>query len=133
MAMEQPGQADTRPAEELGRDHRVEQGCQMKVVVAPQVHHVLFRGVKHLHDGPLPQHLAEGLQPLQGQRIDQVDLLPVGDLNEAAFVEVVIEGVGLRVDGERPRLRESSRGPEQCLIVVDPGVAGGSVQGTATP
>ena len=132
MDLDESGQADDRPAEELRRDHRIEERGHLEAVVAPQIQHVLLRRVQHLDDGGLSEDLPERIEPSHRQRIDQVCDVTVRDLEQAALVKVMVEGVGFGVDGQRPRAPQARHRLRQTLLRVDPDVGRSVGQDSAT-
>ena len=53
-------------------------------------------------DGIIYQNFLEGKELLQGYRINDVDFVAGGDLNEAELLGVVVEAVGLGIKGDSP-------------------------------
>ncbi len=58
---------------------------------------VIVRAMNDFLDGIIHQDFSEGIELLQGYRIDDVDFTAGGDLNEADLLGVVVEAVGLGI------------------------------------
>jgi len=54
---------------------------------------VIVRAMNDFLDGIIYQDCFEGIEFLQGYRIDDVDFVAGGDLNEAELLGVVVEAV----------------------------------------
>ena len=63
---------------------------------------VVVRAMNDFLDGIIYQSFFEGSELLQGYRIDDVDFVAGGDLNEAELLGVVVEAVGLGIEGDGP-------------------------------
>ena len=63
---------------------------------------VVVRAMNDFLDGIIYQNFFEGSELLQGYRIDDVDFVAGGDLNEAELLGVVVEAVGLGIKGDGP-------------------------------
>ena len=63
---------------------------------------VVVRAMNDFLDGIIYQNFFEGSEFLQGYRIDDVDFVAGGDLNEAELLGVVVEAVGLGIKGDGP-------------------------------
>jgi hypothetical protein len=103
VARRYPGQAYRRIAEQLRRDHRVEQIRELEPAVALEHEDVVLGGVEDLADLRRREHGPEWRElggAAERDRIDQVDLPARADLDQAGLVEVVVEAVGLGVDGD---------------------------------
>ena len=63
---------------------------------------VIVRAMNDFLDGIIYQNFFEGSEILQGYRIDDVDFVAGGNLNKAELLGVVVEAVGLGVQGDDP-------------------------------
>ncbi len=63
---------------------------------------VIVRTMNDFLDGIIYQNFSEGIDLLQGYRIDDVDFVAGGDLNEAELLGVVVEAVGLGIKDDGP-------------------------------
>jgi len=63
---------------------------------------VIVRAMNDFLDGIIYQNFLEGIEFLQGYRIDDVDFVAGGDLNEADLLGVVVEAVGLGIKDDGP-------------------------------
>jgi len=61
---------------------------------------VIVRAMNDFLDGIIYQDFFERIEFLQGYRIDDVDFVAGGDLNEAELLGVVVEAVGLGIKGD---------------------------------
>ncbi len=103
MALAQRGQPDGGVAEQLGADHGVEQVREAEAAVALEHEDVVLGGVEDLADLRGGEHRPERREirrALHGQRVDQEGPVLGADLHQADLVEVVIEAVGLGIDGD---------------------------------
>src|SRR2546426_622665 len=115
-------QSDAGLPQELRADHRVEQRLQVKPEITPQIEDVLLRGVQYLDDPLCSENLPQRLEAPQGEGIDEIHRLAVGNLDEAALVMVVVEGVGLGVNRQGGGFRQALRCAIEIPVVVDPDV-----------
>ncbi|KKK47264.1 hypothetical protein LCGC14_3156960 [marine sediment metagenome] len=63
---------------------------------------VVVRAMNDFLDGIIYQNFFEGSELLQGYRIDDVDFVAGGDLNETELLGVAVEAVGLGIKGDGP-------------------------------
>ena len=63
---------------------------------------VIVRAMNNFLDGIIYQNFFEGIERLQGYRIDDVDFVAGSDLNEADLLGVVVEAVGLGIKYDGP-------------------------------
>jgi hypothetical protein len=63
---------------------------------------VIVRAMNDFLDGIIYQNFFERIKLLQGYRIDDIDFVAGGNLNEADLLGVVVEAVGLGVQGDDP-------------------------------
>ena len=61
---------------------------------------VIVRAMNDFLDGIIYQNCFEGSEIIKGYRIDDVDSVAGGDLNEADLLGVVVEAVGLGIKGD---------------------------------
>ena len=61
---------------------------------------VIVRAMNDFLDGIIYQNFFEGSKLFQGYRIDDVDFVAGGDLNEAELLGVVVEAIGLGIKGD---------------------------------
>jgi len=86
-------QAKLGNAGETGGDVGIEQVVDMKSTMPIEAADVIVRAMKDFLDGIIYQNFFEGSELLQGYRIDDVDFVAGGDLNEAELLGVVVEAV----------------------------------------
>ena len=63
---------------------------------------VIVRAMNDFPDGIIYQNFLEGIEFIQRYRIDDVDFVAGGDLNEADLLWVMVEAVGLSIKGNTP-------------------------------
>ncbi len=63
---------------------------------------VVVRAMNDFLDGIIFQNFFKGREFLKGYRINDVDFMAGGDLNEAELLWVVVEAVGLGIKGNGP-------------------------------
>ena len=63
---------------------------------------IVVRTMNDFLDGIIYQNFFEGSELLHEYRIDDVDFVAGGDLNEAELLGVVVEAVGLGIKGDGP-------------------------------
>ncbi len=61
---------------------------------------VIVRAMNDFLDGIIYQNFFEGIELLQGYRIDDVDFMMRGDLNEAELLGVMMKAVGFCIKGD---------------------------------
>jgi len=61
---------------------------------------VIVRAMNDFLDGIIYQNFLDGIELLQGYRIDDVDFVAGGDLNKAELLGVVVEAIGLGIKGD---------------------------------
>jgi hypothetical protein len=61
---------------------------------------VIVRAMNDFLDGIIYQNFFDGIELFQGYRINDVDFVVGGDLNEAELLGVVVEAVGLGIKGD---------------------------------
>jgi hypothetical protein len=74
----------------------------MKSAMAVKAANIVVRGVNDFLDGDICQNVSEGSEVIERYRIDDVDFVAGGDLNEAELLGVVVEAVGLGIKGDGP-------------------------------
>jgi len=72
----------------------------MKSTMPVKTADIIVRGVKDFLDGDTCQNVSEGSEVRKGYRIDDVDFMTRGDLNEAELLGVVVEAVGFCIKGD---------------------------------
>jgi len=123
-AREERREADLPLAEELRRDHRVEENPGAEVGVAEQKTEVVV-GPMH-QEPPGAEPVEKGRERDAGERVDQKDVAVDLDLREADFLEVVVERVGLGVErdvGLGPGVEPVQKGLEGGLVLDQEGIA----------
>ena len=63
---------------------------------------VIVRAMNDFLDGIIYQNSFEGIELLQAYRINDIDSVAGGDLNEADLLRVVMEAVGLGIKDDGP-------------------------------
>jgi len=75
----------------------------MKSAVPVKATDVVVRAMNDFLGGVVSQDFFEGVKLLQDDRIDDVDSVAGGDLNEAELLGIVVEAVGLGIEGDASR------------------------------
>src|SRR5258706_516118 len=119
VAIEQRRQAEGLVAEQLRADHRVDQIGDRVSEVAVEDAQVVVRPVQDLGDAAVRQNLSELRQIEFAQRIDDQVLAREGHLDEADFVEVRMQRIGLGVEGDDRLRGHAGHGGVEVLLVVD--------------
>ncbi len=74
----------------------------MKSAMPVKAADIVVRGVNDFLDGDICQNVSEGSEVIKRYRIDDVDFMTRGDLNEAKLLGVVVEAVGLGIKSDGP-------------------------------
>ena len=116
-------QADLRQPQETRRDHGVEEAGEGEAEVALERGHVVVGAVQDLRDRGVGEDRRQGRRGRGRPGGRQERRLPAvgGELHEADLLHVVVEAVGLAVEGEGPRAREPRREGAELLRRPDPG------------
>ena len=61
---------------------------------------IVVRGVNDFLDGDICQNVSERGEVMKRYRIDDVDFMKRGDLNEAELLGVMVEAVGFCIKGD---------------------------------
>ena len=118
MAFEQRRQSECLVAEKLRTDHRVDQVRDGEAEVAIENAQVVVGAVQDLGDVAIGEDLAELRQIEFAERIDDQILARNRHLNQADFVEVRMQRVGLGIErDDRLRGHAVHRGIEVVLVV----------------
>ena len=108
LIREQVAEPDPLDPEHLRRRVRVEDPSQADVEIAPQAHHVVLGGVEGDFAGGILQQRRERLEANR-ERVDGEARARRGDLHQAHALDVGMEAVRLRVEGD-PRLARDRTG-----------------------
>ena len=120
VAVEQRGQSECLVAEELGGDHRIDEVCGGEAEVAIEDAQVVVGTVQDLRDGRIGQHVAEPFQVHSGQRIDHQILAAGRDLDQTHLIEIRVQRIRLRIDGDDRLRRDAVQRLIQWLLLIDP-------------
>jgi hypothetical protein len=93
-------QPELLETEQLSGNVSVKDVAEGKAVIAVEAEHVIARGVKDLFHGGIRQDWAERSQVTHRQRVEYKRFRISGNLDQADFLEVVIQAVCFNVDGE---------------------------------
>ena len=72
----------------------------MKSTMPIEAADVIVRPMKDFLDGIIYQNVSERSEVIKRYRIDDIDFVAGGDLNEAELLGVVVEAVGLGINGD---------------------------------
>jgi len=72
----------------------------MKSTMPVKAADIVVRGVNDFLDGDICQNVSEGSEVIKRYRIDDVDFVTRGDLNEAELLGVMVEAVGFCIKGD---------------------------------
>jgi hypothetical protein len=72
----------------------------MKSAMPVKAADIVVCGVNDFHDGNICQNVSEGCEVMKSYRIDDIDFVTRGDLNEAKLLGVMVEAVGFRIKGD---------------------------------
>ena len=118
VLQEQAVEAELPDAQEAGGQHRVGQPREGQAEPALQVHHVVVSAVEHLQRHRVGEERSEGLEVGQDERVQEVGpALRVRELDQAEPLGVVVQAVGLGVDGDRrqaPQFASERLGLVRC-------------------
>jgi hypothetical protein len=118
---EERGQADLLLAEKLRREHRVEEGYRAKAVSPKEEPEVVVGAV---HEEPPWNEAREERGDIERrERVHEVGRAVPGKLQEAGFLEVVVERVRLCVErdvGLGPLIEGGEEAAERVRVVHEP-------------
>jgi hypothetical protein len=66
----------------------------MKSIMPVKAADIVVRGMNDFLDGDICQNVSEGSEIIKSYRIDNVDFVARGDLNEAELLRVMVAAVG---------------------------------------
>ncbi len=95
-------QAKLGNAGEAGGDAGIKQVVDIKSTIPVKAADVIVRAMNDFLDGLIYQNFFKGIELLQGYRIDDVDFVTRGYLNEAELLGVMVEAVGLGIKDDGP-------------------------------
>jgi hypothetical protein len=72
----------------------------MKSTMPVKTADIVVRGVNDFLDGDICQNVSEGSEVIKSYRIDDVDFMTRGDLNEAELLGVMVKAVGFCIKGD---------------------------------
>jgi hypothetical protein len=72
----------------------------MKPTMSVKAADIIVRSVNDFLDGDICQNVSEGTEVMKRYRIDDVDFVTRGDLNEAELLGVTLKAVGFCIKGD---------------------------------
>ncbi len=93
-------QAELGNASKTGGDTSIELVMDVEVTMTLEAADVVVRPMKDFLDGIIYQNVSERSEVIKRYRIDDIDFVAGGDLNEAELLGVVVEAVGLGINGD---------------------------------
>ena len=72
----------------------------MKSTMPVKTTDIVVRGVNDFLDGDICQNVSERGEVIKRYRIDDVDFMKRGDLNEAELLGIMMKAVGLGIKGD---------------------------------
>ena len=72
----------------------------MKSTMPVKAADIVVRGMNDFLDGDICQNVSEGSEIIKRYRIDDVDFVTRGDLNEAELLGVMMKAVGFCIKGD---------------------------------
>ena len=91
-------QSNPRHAGEASRDGGIVQVADTKSVMSVEAAKVVVRAMNNFLDGIVCQNFFKRIKLLQDYRIDDINSLACGYLNEAELLGIVVEAVGLGIN-----------------------------------
>ena len=116
---EERREAEAFESGEAGGDGGVVAVDEGESEVAVEAAEVVVAAVQDLLDAGVAEGAAQSAVVEVGERVHQVGLGAVGELDEADLLRVAVAAVGLRVDGERGGGREGGDGGVQAALGVN--------------
>jgi hypothetical protein len=98
-------QTNSRHAGEASSDVGIVQVADTKSVMPVEATNVVVRAMNDFLDGIIYQNFFEGIKLLQNHRIDDVDFVAGSYLNEAELLGIVVEAIGLSIEGDASRAK----------------------------
>jgi hypothetical protein len=99
QVFEEGCQADPGNTGKAGSDVSIVKIADTKSIMAVETSDIVIRAVNDLHDGIICENFSEGLKFLQGYRIDDLDFVTGGYLNQAELLGIVVAAVRLSIEG----------------------------------
>ena len=99
QVFEEGGQADPGNTGKAGSDVSIVKIADTKSIMAVETADIVICAVNDLHDGIICENFSEGLKFLQGYRIDDLDFVMGGYLNQAELLGIVVAAVRLSIEG----------------------------------
>jgi len=93
-------QPDPGQTGKAGSDVGIVQVADTKSVMPVEAADVLVRAMNNFDDGSICQDFFEGSDLLQDDRVDDVDFVACGYLNETELLGIVVEAVGLGIESD---------------------------------
>ena len=93
-------QPDPGQTGKAGSDVGIVQVADTKSVMQVEAADVVVRAMNDFDDGSICQDFFEGSNLLQDDRVDDVDFVAGGNLNQAELLGIVVEAVGLGIEGD---------------------------------
>ena len=99
QVMDKVSQAELGNAGKAGSDAGIVKVTDAKSVMPVETADVVIRAMNNFLDGIIFQHVFERRDLLQGYRIDDVNVVASGDLNEAELLGITVAAIGFGIKG----------------------------------